>query len=259
MPDIEINLAPQVIAQWGSIPITNAFMAAVMTSIILIIVAIVVRRGAGIMPTKPQVLFESLIEFMLDKMVIAYGSEARARKFFPLIFTIFLFLLVANQFSLIPFIQSVVTPDGVELFRVPTSHYSLPIALTLMIIIMANVIAFTMHPLRHIGNFINFKGFLKVKKASDIPMAFLDLFLGLMDIIGEMAKIVSLATRLFGNIFAGEVIFSIITGLMVYTQFIVPIPFLVLSILSGLVQAFVFAMLSSIFMGLSLSGVSDEN
>ena len=85
-------------------------------------------------------------------------------------------------------------------------------------------------------------------------MAFLEFFLGLLDIIGEVAKLASLSTRLFGNMFAGSIIVLIIGGLASFTQFIVPMPFIVLGILSGFVQAFVFVMLSIIFISSTLQG-----
>jgi F-type H+-transporting ATPase subunit a len=254
----EINLAPDVLTTIGPVPITNAFLATLATSLILLIIAFIVRRKAGIIPTRPQMAFELVYEFIYEKMVMSFGDEERAQKFFPLIFTIFLFLLIANQFALIPFIQSIVTEDGISLLRTPTSDYSLPIALTILILVIANGLALMISPLRHIGNFIKFESFFKMKSIKDLPMACLDFFLGLMDIIGEVAKLASLSTRLFGNIFAGEVIITIITGLMFYSQFLVPIPFLVLSTLAGLVQAFVFAMLSIIFISSSLNGVRKE-
>jgi F-type H+-transporting ATPase subunit a len=113
-----------------------------------------------------------------------------------------------------------------------------------------------MGPLKHIGNFIKVKQFFKIKSLKDLPMAFLDFFLGLLDIVGEVAKLASLSTRLFGNIFAGMVIIMIIQGLSAYSQFLAPVPFLVLSTLSGFVQAFVFAMLSILFVSSSINAVN---
>jgi F-type H+-transporting ATPase subunit a len=92
----------------------------------------------------------------------------------------------------------------------------------------------------------------------DFFTAFVEAFVGLLNIVGEMAKVVSLAARLFGNVFAGNVMVVVIIGLSAFTQFLVPIPFLVLSIFSGLVQAFVFTLLSIQFIALSIDGAMDE-
>jgi len=255
----EISLPAETIAQIGPFAISNAMIATFTTSIIILVLAFLIRRKAGIIPSRMQVAFEGVLNFMLDKMEIAFGSREKALKFFPLIFTIFIFFLIANQFTLIPFVESIVTEDGVRLFRNPASDYSLPIVLTILILVLAHVLALASHPIRHIGNFIKIGPILKIKSIKDLPMALLDFFLGLLDIVGEVAKLASLSTRLFGNMFAGSIIIAIVAGLSSYTQFVVPIPFLALGILSGLVQAFVFAMLGTLFISSTLNAVADTN
>ena len=254
----EIHLAPPILLEIFGIGITNTMAATMLSSLILIAIALLVYKNISIVPGRLQTVIEMIIEFFADRMEIAFGSKEKAMKFFPLIFTIFIFLIVANQLMLLPFIGSIVTEDGINLLRTPTSHYSLPIALTLIVLILANILAFVTHPIRYIGNFIKLHEFAKIRSLKDIPNAFLEFFLGLMDIIGELAKFFSISTRLFGNLFAGEVIISIISGLMFYTQFFVPIPFLALSTLSGFVQAFVFAMLSTVYLSSSLANVADK-
>ena len=256
---ISIELAPNVVSQIGPFQITSAHMGMFLISILIIIFAIFVRMGAGVKPSKLQVGFEALVSFMMDKMVIAFGDVKTAKKFFPLIFTIFLLLLFANQFALLPLVESVITSDGGNLFSTPAAHYSLPIAYTIFILMLAHVLALLIHPIRHIGNFIKIHAFFKIRKMKDIPMAFLEFFLGLLDIVGELAKLASLSTRLFGNMFAGGVIIIIITGITAYTQFIAPLPFLVLGILAGVVQAFVFAMLSAIYVSSTVKAVQQQN
>ncbi len=254
----EVHIAPQTILEIGPFAISNAMIATFTCSLILVAFALLVRRGAGVKPTRLQVGFEMIVEYILNQMTVAFRSETRARKFFPLIMTILLLLIVANQFMLLPFVESVVTADGISLFRSPASHYALPISLTIIVLLLAHVLAFFSHPIRHIGNFIKIDVFFKMKSIKDLPMAMIDFFLGLLDIIGEVAKLISLATRLFGNMFAGGIIVMIISGLMFYTQFFVPIPFLVLGILSGFVQAFVFAMLSILFISSTTNAVSEN-
>ncbi|MBL4694168.1 F0F1 ATP synthase subunit A [Candidatus Gracilibacteria bacterium] len=250
-----IKLAPDVITDIGPFAITNAHMGTFLVSIIIILAALYIRKGAGVKPTKAQVAFEMLMDFIMQKMVIAFGDKKTAKKFFPLIFTIFLFLLVANQFAYLPLVESIVTEDGIKLFRTPASHYSLPIAYTIFIVFLSHILALFIHPIRHIGNFIKIDQLWKIRKLSDIPMAFLNIFLGLLDIIGEVAKLASLSTRLFGNVFAGGVIIIIISGISTYTQFLAPIPFLILGTLAGFVQAFVFAMLSILYISSALNAV----
>lgn len=253
----EIKVAPDVLFQIGPFPITNTVLTMFTVSIGLVILAFFVRKNAGVKPTRAQVAFELVMDYMLDKMTIAFGSEAKARKFFPLIFTIFLVLLVSNQFMMLPFVESIITQDGIQIFRTPASHYSLPIAYALFILATAHIVALSVSPLKHIGNFIKIGPFFKIKSIKELPMAFVDFCLGLLDIVGEFAKLISVSTRLFGNMFSGSVVVVIISALMFLTQFFVPIPFLVLGILSGVVQAFVFAMLCTIYISTTLNAVQE--
>lgn len=250
-----IKVAPDVLFQVGPFPITNAAFTSIVVSLGLVIFALLVRSKAGVKPSRLQVAFEMVIDYMLDKMIISFGDEKRARKFFPLIFTIFLVLLVSNQFMLLPFVESISAKEGVNLFRAPASHYSMPIAYALFILGMTHIMAFAISPIRHIGNFIKLDVFFKMKSLKEFPMACIDFFLGILDIIGEFAKLISVSTRLFGNMFAGSIIVAIISGLLFATQFIVPVPFLALGILSGLVQAFVFAMLCTLYISTTLNSV----
>ncbi len=258
----EVQIAPPAILDIGSFAVTSAHVSTILTSLIVIILAIIIRKNSGVRPSKAQVIYESMMDFILDKMEQPFGSRERALKFFPLIFTIFFFLLIANQLLLLPFLDSTtanVVTDGTvkvqNLFRLPTSHYSAPIALTLLILILSHVLAFAISPIRHIGNYIKIGQFFKIKSIKDLPMAFLDLFLGLLDIIGEFAKLASLSTRLFGNMFAGSIVVGIIGGLTIFTRYLIPMPFVVLGILSGVVQAFVFTMLSILYISSSLNAV----
>lgn len=256
--DLTVNLPSTEIFNLGGLSVTNSMIATLAVSLILVIAALIIRRNIGVKPSKAQVVLETLVNFMMDKMVDAFGSKERARKFFPLIFTIFIFLLVANQFSLMPIFESIILKDsGTSIFRTPTSDYSLPIALAIVVLTLSHVLALAKSPLRHIGNFIKIGEFTKIKSIKELPMACLEFFLGLLDIVGEVAKLVSISTRLFGNMFAGAVVVTIISGLTVYTTYLVPIPFLVLGILSGFVQAFVFAMLSLLYISSTLNAVDN--
>ena len=255
----EINIPADTLWQIGPVNISNSVFTMWVVMAVLIVVAYFIRRNSGIRPSKPQVLFESILTYMLDKTTQAFGSEEKARKYFPLLFTIFIFLLIANQLTLVPFVDSLMAGD-VHLFRLPASHYSLPIVFALLCLFIAHAVAIAQSPLRYIGNYFKFHLFFKIKSIKDLGMVFIEFFLGLMDIIGEFAKLISVATRLFGNLFAGGVIASIISGLSIYTAFIIPMPFVLLGILSGVVQAFVFTILLTIYMGgITNSTLSSNN
>lgn len=242
-----ISVAPETIAEIGSFQLSNAMLSAYVVLAILALLMFAVKSRLSIIPGRLQVAMEGLVSFFYDGLVQAYGSEERAKKYLPLIVGFFLFIIIANQFTLIPFIQSIVLEGGVKVFRSPASHFALPITLALVVVVLSHIIAFSISPKKHIGNFIKLGLFLKVRSFKDFANALLENFLSILDIVGEFAKVISLAARLFGNVFAGEVMIAVISGLSAYTQFAVPMPFYVLSIFSGLIQSLVFAILAMAF------------
>ena len=241
-----ISVAPETVTTVGDFAVSNAMISSFVVLAILMVFMVVLKARLKLIPGRTQVAMEGLLTFFYSGLVDAYGSEKRAQKHLPLILGLFLFILIANQFTIIPFVQSVTVGDTF-LFRNPTSHFALPITLSLIVFFVSHIIAFTTSPIKHIGNFIKIGLFFKVRSFKDLGNAFLENFLAVLDIIGEFAKVVSLAARLFGNVFAGTVMVAVITGLSVYTQFVVPLPFWVLSIFSGLIQALVFAILAMSF------------
>ena len=242
-----ISVAPEIVTTVEGFAISNAMISAYAVLLIMVVFMVVLKSRLSLVPGRTQVAMEGLLTFFYDGLVDAYGSEKRAAKHLPLILGLFLFIMIANQFTIIPFVQTIMTEGGDPFFRNPTAHFSLPIALALIVFGVSHVIAFTTAPIKHIGNFIKIGMFLKVRSVKDFLNALLENFLAILDIIGEVAKVVSLAARLFGNVFAGGVMVAVITGLSAYTQFVVPLPFWVLSIFSGFIQALVFAILAMAF------------
>ncbi len=243
----EISVSPHTVFEIGGFPISNAVLSSYVALLILFVFLFALKSKLRIIPGRVQVAMEDLVLFFYAGLLDAYGTKKRAQRHLPLIVGLFLFILICNQFTIIPFVQSIVTDGGVDLFRSPTSHFALPIAMSLVVAVVSHFIAFTTAPLKHIKNFIKVGLFLKIRSFKDLGNALLENFLSLLDIVGEFAKVISLAARLFGNVFAGEVMVAVITGLSTYTQFIIPMPFYVLSIFSGLIQALVFSILAMAF------------
>lgn len=244
----EISLPAEPILEIGNLPITNAFIATLFVSLLLLLIGIKIGRRPTLVPSRGQLMIEMIIQFFLGQLKNAYGTDHRSKKHLPYILTLFLFIFIANQFSIFPLLSSIINEGGTPVFRTPTSHYSLPIAMALLSVGTANLIAFSVSPLRYIGKFIKIGPILKARSLSEVGMAFIDFFIGLLDIIGECAKIISMSSRLFGNILSGEIMILIIASLSFYTQFLVPVPFMILSIASGMIQAFVFTLLALNFM-----------
>lgn len=254
---VDISVPARAVAHIGPIPVSNGVIAAFTTSAILILVALFLRKGMHLIPSRGQATVELLVEYFDTQLTNAFGSKKEGRRFLPLILTLALFITLANQLSLLPLLFQL-TFEGTPLLRLSTSDVSQTLSLALVVVGLSHVLAFVFSPLKHIGNFIKIGPLLQARSARDVGFAFLGLFTGLLDIIGEFAKIMSMSARLFGNIFAGDVMIVVIVGLSAYTQFFVPIPFLVLSIFSGFVQAFVFTLLSIQFLSGTITSVKGK-
>lgn len=241
--DPHISLPAEPVLTLFNVPVTNATLTALVLTVAFALLGWWLKRGMGMVPSKPQIILEELYKYILEQLENAFPTKEQAKKFLPFYLTMLLFILVANQLSLIPIIFQIVSGET-PLLRLPTSDLSLTIGLAAFVVIFANILAFKAAPIGHLGKFINIKGFFSIKKPGDFGQALLDLFLGLMDIVSEIAKILSLSFRLFGNIFAGEVMVGVIVSLSAFTMFIVPIPFIFLSVFAGVIQAFVFVLLS---------------
>ncbi len=255
---MDIIIPALTVINLGPIEITDGLLGAILSSVVLVVFSVAAAARFSLIPTKIQVAFEMMTDYVMGLLVNAFKDEQRARNFFPFFITILLFLAVANQLSLMPLVFEITTQiaDGqkIDLIRQPTSVYAMPLAFALMVVVSANALAFKISPIKHLGNFINIGPMLKARSIGAFFGSFIDLGVGLLNIIGEFAKIVSLSARLFGNVFAGNVMITVIGSLAVFTQYVVPLPFIVLSTFSGFVQAFVFMLLSVQFIAMSIEG-----
>jgi F-type H+-transporting ATPase subunit a len=252
----DIRLPADILFSLGPIGVTNGHLAAFSITVAFSLVGLLSYKRLRLVPGRLQSSIELLVEFMLDRVESAFGDKKTARKFFPLLMTSLLFILIANQFSLIPLVGNIVTGET-PVLRSPTSDLAMTLALSLFVVVLANVLAFSISPLHHIGNFIKVAPLFRARSLGELARAVLDFLLGLLDIISEFAKIISLGGRLFGNIFAGEVMVAVIAGLSIYTQFLAPIPFIFLSLFSGVIQAFVFVLLATQFIAGSIGSAKE--
>lgn len=187
-----------------------------------------------------QNIIEMLVGGAFDFVESMIGDKKRALRVFPLVFTMFFFIFFCNLLTFIPGQAAVTikTAGGVvPLFRAIISDYGLVFVMTMVSVIVTQIVAIaSMGPLRYVGKFFNFTN----------PLNF---FLGLMDLVSELAKVMSLSFRLFGNIFAGEVLGAVMLFLF---PFFLPLPFTLLSLLTAVVQPFVFSVLTLVFISMAI-------
>jgi len=240
---ITISLAAEKIFEIGGYAVTNAVLMTWLAVILLVIVAVALLRKPKLIPRGFQNIFESLVEWVVEMLEPSFGSREKAEKYFPFIATFFIFILAANWLGIFPFLGAFGMNEFheghnvfVPFLRSPASDINFTLALALISVLATQffgiaAIGFA----KHVGKYLTLKN----------PIA---TFVGLLEIISEIAKIVSFSFRLFGNVFAGEVLLVSIGFLVPYFA---PLPFLFLELFVGFIQALVFAMLTTVFLGIA--------
>ncbi len=248
--EIHAPLAAEPIAQIGPLVITNAMFTTVVVIVILCILAWLGTRKMQLVPGRYQSMLEMVVEFLLDLSVSTAGKEV-GRKVFPLIATFFIFILVANWMGLMPGVGSITVASleaagrhgehaaKVPLLRPATSDLNMTAAMALLAITVVQFMGIVVNGV---------KGYLKHLATPA--------FLLPVHILSEVSHIVSLAARLFGNIFGGEVLVVVMYALV---PILVPTVFLGLEVLFGFIQALIFSVLSIVYIALATANHHEEH
>ncbi len=300
---LHISLAAETLWRLWGIPITNAFLTTYIVMAVLIAFAFFATRRLTLVPSTMQLIAESVVGGLYDFFSAISGKHIN--RFFPLIASLFLFILIGNWIGLLPGVGTVgfykaaheeaeatsvaeavppaesagaepvsVAPAGKDTHALPEPTVAVPVAgesaraeekeektefipllrgatadlnMTLALAVVS-VFAMQYFGFAHLGThylsrFINFKD----------PINF---SVGLLEVVSDISKIISFAFRLFGNIFAGEVLLAVMAFLM---PFIVPLPFLLMELFVGVIQALVFSMLSAAFFTVAVSHGEEEH
>ncbi|MCC2631198.1 MAG: atpB [Candidatus Paceibacter sp.] len=239
-----ISIGAEKLFTYGPFTITNTLVMSWIVVIFLVVVAQILTRRMALVPNGVQNVAEIGVEKLLNLMEGVFHSRKQAEKYFPIIATIFIFVLVSNWFGIIPGVGSVGFYENdhgesvfVPLFRSAASDLNFTLALAITAVLVVNIIGVVANGIRpHLSKYFSFES----------PISF---FVGILEFLGEFARMISFAFRLFGNIFAGEVLLVIASFLAPYA---VPIPFLGLELFVGFIQALVFAMLTMVFISIAI-------
>ncbi len=241
---LNIKIAAEPIFQIFGIAVTNSLFTSWMVMIVLLIIAVLVYKKINIMPRSGQLLFEFFIEQLLNITEGMFGSRKDAEKYLPIVATIFLFVLLSNWLGVFPGMGSIgfnQVHEGVKefvpLFRPGSSDLNFTLALAITTIVLVNVFG-----ILSIGIAKHISKFFTVKSA-------MDFFVGLLEFISEIAKMISFSFRLFGNVFAGEVLLVLAA---VFMPYLFPVPLLAFEVFVGFIQASVFAMLAAVFIAMAV-------
>jgi F-type H+-transporting ATPase subunit a len=297
----EISIPAEVVLHVFGIPITNTLLAAWLTMILLIVSSWLATRKMKEVPGRLQGFFEMMIEAMFG-LVEGAAGEKWARRFFPIVMTIFLFVVVSNWLGITPLFGGwgplhhsdhgqavewvgdshklgiwVQAEDdhGEEgehgelyalapMFRSAATDMNFTLALALVSVVMTQYFGLKGLGISYFGKFLAIGGIVKAftkpklgcgGRVAAFGMGLIDLFIGVVETISEIGKIVSFSFRLFGNVFAGEVLLGVMAFLIPY---LISLPFYGLELFVGFVQAMVFMMLTVAFFVVAISHHGEE-
>ena len=283
-----ISLAAEKITTIFGFPITNSLLMTWAVMAFLIMVAYKATDKMSLVPNNLQSIFEMVIDGV-HSLFLSVVGERNIGRFFPLLATIFLFVLFANWSGLLPGVGSIgiyetehgsakalqvgkayateatttqpeTLPEAnlpgtgtenaekpekiklVPIFRGPTADLNTTLALAIVAVASLQYFGFQSLGIHYATKFLNFSN----------PINF---FLGILELISEVAKVISFAFRLFGNIFAGEVLLTVIAFLM---PLFAPLPFLGMELFVGVIQALVFSMLTAVFLNMAVISHSEH-
>jgi F-type H+-transporting ATPase subunit a len=239
---ISVILAPEQITSFWGIPITNTLITSWVAIAILIIVAFIVRSRLSYTPGRFQLLLESLVIYVQDFVKETLEDDKWSRRVFPLLITIFLFIATSNIIEFTPGIGSIgffsVSGAFTPLLRSVNTDLNVTLTLAIISVISIEIIGIIAVGFwRYAGKFINFTS----------PLNFV---VGLIELVSELSRFVSFSFRLFGNIFAGEVLIAVVSY---FVPYVVPAPLMAFEMFVGFVQAAVFALLTLFFIKLAIT------
>lgn len=246
------TLAPEVLFHIGNVRITNTMINAWIAILIFLVLGILIRKKINLRPNKLQNTCEYFLEAVMGYFDQVTGSRKKTIRFLPIVGSVFFFILLSNWLGLLPGTGSIQFGHTM-LLRPANTDLNLTLAMALFSVLASHIMAFfSIGFFAQVGKFIQIGGLVKSIKKGPIAIftALIEFMVGLIEIASELAKVMSLSLRLFGNIFAGEVLISVISALV---GLLVPTPFMLLELLVGLIQASVFAMLTVVYLTVASS------
>lgn len=240
---LHISIVAEPIASVFGISISNSLLTSWVVMVGLILFSIFSTRSMSLVPGTLQSVAELLVGGLQSLFTSVLADKTK--RFFPLLATLFIFIMFMNWAGLLPGVGTIgfwLTEHGektfIPLFRAGTADLNTTLALATIVVCFIQFAGLSSLGLSYLKKFINFSG----------PI---DFFVGILELVLEVSKIISFAFRLFGNIFAGEVLLTVIAFLI---PVVAPIPFLGLELFVGVIQALVFSMLTAVFLLMATTG-----
>ena len=247
--------ASGVVGAGDGFVVTNTLLSSWIVTAFLIGLFYIATRRMAVVPRGLQNLMEAAIE-ALNNFVQSVAGAENARRFLPLIATIFLFVMFNAWIGLLPIYPSLgFLNDSGEierhLLRPAGTDLNMPMALALVSFAFVEFWGFRLLRLSYLSKFIRLEN-LRRRNFAQVPI---DLFVGALELLSEFVRIISFTFRLFGNMTAGEILLLVITYLV---PFVLVLPFYGLELLVCLVQALIFAGLTLVFVVVAVTPHAEE-
>ena len=243
MSELHISISAQPIFNLGPYEVTNTMLVSLAVSLVLVLLALNFLR---LLKKNPQTRFVVVIQTLIESLYDYVLSIAphHARKFFALTASIFLFVLLGSWAGLLPGAETIGLNrvyrgqvEFVPFLRGATADLNMTLGLAIFVMVSIQLYGYKQLGLKYFKKFFNLTN----------PM---NMFVGFLELISEFAKVISFAFRLFGNIFAGEVLLAVIAFLI---PVVASLPFIGLELFVGFIQALVFASLALVFANLAVT------
>lgn len=237
---MEISIAAEILFYIGGFPVTNTFVMTLVVSVLVVCMAFVLRGRLTLVPRGLQNVVEVLIESLWSFTTNVTQDKKLAHIVFPLIATIFIFILFSNWIGLLPGMGTVGLSHGehaiIPLIRSASADLNTTLALSFIVVFSVQMVGIATIGVVKYGKKFFVSPFHKPYLVGS--------FVGILELLSEVTRMISFSFRLFGNVFAGEVLLMVMIHLVPY---ILPVPFLMIEVFVGFIQAAVFALLSLVF------------
>jgi F-type H+-transporting ATPase subunit a len=233
-----------VISIWNDISISNSIFTAWLVMAVLVVLGVIASRAVNEVPGRFQGFIELIVQALVDFMKDA-GGPAVVR-FLPLFGTLFLFALFSNWLGIIPLVGQI------ELLHSPTADYHTNLGLALTGFVWYQWAGIQQNGLGYFTRWVNIPAF----KEGPLVGVVMLVFVGPIEFFSELFRILTLTLRLWGNIWGGEIVLSVLSALLFVPSFV--LPFIGLELFIGFIQAFVFAFLVQLYIILALESHGGE-
>ncbi len=238
---IHVVLHAEQIGTFFGIPLTNTLLMSWLVMVVLFAFAIYVRANLNIIPGKFQTFIELLFGYIEEFIETTLEDKVWARRIFPLLLTLFLFIATSNLLEFTPGIGSILVQhagEKVPLLRSVNTDLNVTLALTFIVMFVIEFAGiFALGVFKYAGKFINFTS----------PINFV---VGIIELVSELSRFISFSFRLFGNIFAGEVLIAVVSF---FVPYFLPAPVMAFEMFVGIVQGAVFALLTLFFVKMAIA------